>query len=1338
VITISPLNPENFQIRVDIPSAIAKSDYPSIRFLENETSGLLPYWIERNEGSYLSVAWVRRLENSDNTIYMYYGKVSATSAENGDNTFLFFDDFSGSAVDTNKWGTAESNVSVSSNVLHLWANGKIEHGESQGLTTEEENTRRVIETRVKNATTERGGLLLTGPGWDHNETACIFQKGGGEYRFFANNFPSTTDGGYISEQNHPGDVYYVLSVDLYGDSKDKVKDHFYWGNDNASYRNLVEESQELTHDWAYPGDRVDKYSLRAWDDSSSYYFDWFIVRKYASPAPVATVAGSATHGPIFIKYDYNFTLANGVTSGSGTVGDPYIIENYIINSSAAFGIDIRNTTAYFIIRNCVIENGITSPGAGYMGIRLSTVVNGRVENCVSRNNNYGIALYYESENNVITNNTFENSYWYGIRLENSHNNLISNNLIKNFSSSYWGIATWKDKNNILDNNTIENVGGGIYLYDTENLKMRNNTVSCRGRKLGIEGDTLSHFIHDIDNSNLLNGRPPLYLIGHSNEVIDPSIEISYLGLVNCDNILVENRVFARRTDTQNINGILIANTQNSRVENCAFENNTYGIYLWGSDNNILANNTLENNTSRGIFILYSSDNNIIENNTILKNPLSTGAGIDFYYNPVVHYDWSFGSGNIIRNNNITSNSMGISNLKAENNYIYHNNFENNTTQAYDNGSNYWDDGYPSGGNYWSDYTGVDNYRGENQDIPGSDGIGDTPYIIPISTNQDRYPLMGPWTTPVYSVDVSISPSLKYGWIGDNLAYDVVVTNTGNRPDNYRLSLTDTLPWLAGWDAPSEVVTTVYAATDNYFKDVQDVYIRENQPTVNFGGRYNMYIGHENTGGTPAGTQENIYTKWNLSSLPAGAIIDNAYVWHMGRYGPSNPAPATTYPDNMWVEIYSVSDDTWNENVLTWSTGGPAMGSLLDNVHWIASVWAGQYKWFSLNVTSFVTSEFAGDQVASFGMRTNGVGDNGLTWQSYFNSGWMYQKDNYLGTGYNYNAPWMQVSYHLTTTYENSVSLGPGENWTGTVWVVLNGIGTDNKTVTATSMTDNMVTANATAQANSNVCGVEVTIENALLEGYPSQVLAYTIKVQNTGNLTDNFLLSNIPDGWPDIVLMDNVLTNVAPGDSAYTTVLVHVPDGAEPSTYKEITIVAESQNCGATGQDTALAHVLETPFPVTGTASIRRATGTAPFVWGIRKVKVTTNLVVTIGDNLRLKFLAYDNVTVESEAVIWSRTAPGAQIVNLTNLIVPHDIALLVNVHRVKLVLTNSAGTVIVDNMAWYKVVQDDWGARVNWIVLNWASHSSSQQDELGSEIGQIVLGWSGVPTTIDQQDFSA
>ena len=57
--------------------------------------------------------------------------------------------------------------------------------------------------------------------------------------------------------------------------------------------------------------------------------------------------------------------------------------------------------------------------------------------------------------------------------------------------------------------------------------------------------------------------------------------------------------------------------------------------------------------------------------------------------------------------------------------------------------NNWNGTYPSGGNYWGN-VGVDLKKGPNQDQPGGDGIGDTPYNIN-ADNIDYYPLMRPYT-----------------------------------------------------------------------------------------------------------------------------------------------------------------------------------------------------------------------------------------------------------------------------------------------------------------------------------------------------------------------------------------------------------------------------------------------------------------------------------------------------------------------------------------------------------------------------------------------------------------
>jgi len=104
------------------------------------------------------------------------------------------------------------------------------------------------------------------------------------------------------------------------------------------------------------------------------------------------------------------------------------------------------------------------------------------------------------------------------------------------------------------------------------------------------------------------------------------------------------------------------------------------------------------------------------------------------------------SNNLIIENDVTNNQYGIYLENSSGNTIFHNNFKNNTQQVFIytlGNANVWDDGYPSGGNYWSDYNGTDFYNGPYQNETGSDGIGDTPYVMD-ANNTDRYPLIYPY------------------------------------------------------------------------------------------------------------------------------------------------------------------------------------------------------------------------------------------------------------------------------------------------------------------------------------------------------------------------------------------------------------------------------------------------------------------------------------------------------------------------------------------------------------------------------------------------------------------
>ncbi len=130
--------------------------------------------------------------------------------------------------------------------------------------------------------------------------------------------------------------------------------------------------------------------------------------------------------------------------------------------------------------------------------------------------------------------------------------------------------------------------------------------------------------------------------------------------------------------------------------------------------------------------LYASFWSVIENNLLTGNT----RGIDFH---------GSSNENMIFENDITNNSYSIWITLGKDNVFYHNNIVGGTVLGVSEG-NIWDDGYPSGGNYWSDYNGDDVFEGPNQDQPGSDGIGDTPYVID-EYNRDLYPLMCPYGSP---------------------------------------------------------------------------------------------------------------------------------------------------------------------------------------------------------------------------------------------------------------------------------------------------------------------------------------------------------------------------------------------------------------------------------------------------------------------------------------------------------------------------------------------------------------------------------------------------------------
>lgn len=127
---------------------------------------------------------------------------------------------------------------------------------------------------------------------------------------------------------------------------------------------------------------------------------------------------------------------------------------------------------------------------------------------------------------------------------------------------------------------------------------------------GIGSSSVTDFYCDIDTSNTINGKTMYYLIGQDNLSFDETAQIGFLGLVSCQNISVKNCNL-----TNNFEGMLLAGTTDSFIENCSFSNNDgHGMYLISSQYNTVKNCTFRDSFWDGVF-LYDSSNNSIENSS---------------------------------------------------------------------------------------------------------------------------------------------------------------------------------------------------------------------------------------------------------------------------------------------------------------------------------------------------------------------------------------------------------------------------------------------------------------------------------------------------------------------------------------------------------------------------------------------------------------------------------------------------------------------------------------------------------------------------------------------------
>jgi len=488
-------------------------------------------------------------------------------------------------------------------------------------------------------------------------------------------------------------------------------------------------------------------------------------------------------GPIMINAtaSNNWTWAKSVYSilGSGSLIDPYILEDYVINASGyTFGIYIINSKGpYFIIRNCTVYESIDASVAG--GIRLENCSFGQIyNNTVYDNGKSGIILtdscqriniynntvgdnngYYgihliQSDDNLIYNNTGYDNGYHAIYLEASDYNSIFNNTAYSNDDNGIVINSFSKYNNVTYNYCTFNADDGIYLLGGSRYNNISNNWVYRNNQHGI-------YLENVNENNIFEN----IIYDNGNGI---KLENSY------QNSIYNNTIYDTGFNWQSSGIFLETNCHNNTIEiNNIYDNTQYGVRLQDNcDDNIIYNNSIRNifivAQDFGVYIIINCDNNTIENNWIdsqnneairittnchytfiINNTLeNTMKGIYFgdndnctIRNNTIRYTTTYGiqfystsEDNKIYNNtfiNNTGTGMYLQHVTCIKNLIYFNYFFNNTLHAQDNGSlNAWDNGKV--GNYW------DNYTGEDTD---DNNRGDTPYIISGSAgSQDNFPI----------------------------------------------------------------------------------------------------------------------------------------------------------------------------------------------------------------------------------------------------------------------------------------------------------------------------------------------------------------------------------------------------------------------------------------------------------------------------------------------------------------------------------------------------------------------------------------------------------------------
>ena len=395
--------------------------------------------------------------------------------------------------------------------------------------------------------------------------------------------------------------------------------------------------------------------------------------------------------------------------------DEVTLKGFTISKS---GNDRRDMDAGIRIepaRKChILDNRCTN---NFQGICCDSIENVLTNNICNNNTRYGIGVY--NSDNIISGNTCNFNGDYGIRLfltigcELTYNNCsynevhgielhhsrridLSNNTL-NFNMNNGINLDSSGQNEITANNFLSNAWHGISMDNSRENTIRRNSLSENG--IEIIGHLVDYWnSHNIEASNLVNGKPVIYLNSQNTRRVPEGA--GQVILADCSNVIVDNQYIEKGS-----NGIVLGFSNNNSISNNTIcSNKGHGIVLYCSQDNVFRNNSFNEDGFyvNGRDVDDWDSNDIDTSNTVNAKPVyylintnggkvPPGAGQVILVNcisvSVENQDLSNGSTsiylyrsneNFIRNNLCNSNSLaGIRIENSNGNYLDNNSFSLN-------------------------------------------------------------------------------------------------------------------------------------------------------------------------------------------------------------------------------------------------------------------------------------------------------------------------------------------------------------------------------------------------------------------------------------------------------------------------------------------------------------------------------------------------------------------------------------------------------------------------------------------------------------------------------------